>query len=140
MPSFEAALTVCLIDDVRIHEAIGQPRRVCHQLLNCHGRRLGFDVRHIAPGPDGRVLERWNVSAHWMIQLKAARFIKHHRRHRGDRLGHRINTNDGVQRKSRFAFDIGPSHRLFKGDTASATNLNTGTSEAFLVDLLSQPG
>ena len=78
--------------------AIGQAAGVAEHMAEGH-RRIGSDQLHpvaVAGHPDLMVAPFGNVAADGVVELKIALFVQHHQGHRGDRLGHGIDAEDGV--------------------------------------------
>ncbi len=73
-------------------EAVGETRGVGQQVPDPHrlGGRHGHRRLRRAAAEDALVAERLDVAVHRVLQLERALLVEHHRRHRRDRLGHRV--------------------------------------------------
>ena len=80
-----------------------------HQLRHRH-RPRGVDEPGLAVGPVAVVHlqlgESWDVARHRVVEAPLALFVEHHQRDAGDRLGHRIDAEDGVALHGRAALDV----------------------------------
>ena len=102
------------VDRSFFQKPVGQARGVGHQVADRHiaFRGFGLVTVFVAADKDLQAAQRRDVIGHRIVELEAALFVEHHCRHRGDRLGHRIEAKDGVG-----------FHRLGRLDVAQAAML-----------------
>ena len=105
------------IDRIALHEAVGEARGVGQQVaeVDLALGRHGLDLAAAAARHDARVGESGNELRDRVVELKAAFFVEHHDRRRGERLGHGVDAEDRV----------GP-HRLVAGHIRLAVDLGEG--------------
>ena len=104
----DAAIAVLRIDRRRLHEAVGQPRRMRQQIAerDVALRRHRFQLAAHAAREHAHVLEARQKAGDRIVELEAAFLVQHHDRRRGQRLGHRVETEDRIRRHARLALDV----------------------------------
>ena len=94
----EPGVAVHGVDRVGVVEAVGEPGRVGQQVPDAHrlGGRHGHRRLRRPAAVDALVAERLDVAVQRVLQLEGALLVEHHRRHRRDRLGHRVDAPQRV--------------------------------------------
>ena len=124
------------VDRVALHEAVGQARGVGQQVAEVDlalGRRR-IDLAAAAAGIDARVGEGGDELRDRVVELKAALFVEHHDRRRGERLGHGIDPEDRVGPHRLVALDVGLAAGLGEGELALAHDHGHHAGQAAAVD------
>ena len=87
------------VERLRVVEAVGQPGRVREQMPDPHrlGRRHRDRLVLAAAGPHARVGEARDEARDRVLELERALLPQQHRRHRRDRLGHRVDPPQRVR-------------------------------------------
>ena len=102
------------IDIGALLEAVGQARGVAQQVDDQHRprRRPGQECRRRAGLEHAEVFPFRDVFVDGLVERDAAFLEQHHEGHAGDRLGHRIDAEDGVVLDRHLALDVGKAlHR-----------------------------
>ncbi len=126
-----------LLDGRGAREAVGQARRVAHQVL--HGDRPleRREIKLVAIGnADLHIGESGDVFRDWIGDQKASLLDQHHRGHGDDGLGHRIDAEDRVVDHGGTA---GPQRadRLAVGDMSMPGDQHRDAGRLLLLDLAS---
>ena len=118
-------------------EAVGQPRGVPQQIHDQHRprRRPGQEGRRGAGDEDAEILPFRDVFVDRLVERDAAFLEQHHERHRGDRLGHRIDAEDGVVPDRHLALEIGKALHRAVDDLAAAVDQKLRPRETAGVDV-----
>ena len=87
-----------------VEEAVGQPGGVAQQIHHLHRFDVGGGKKGAqrAAGINAEIGEARNIARYRIVQPDAAFLHQHQHRHRGDRLGHGIDAEDGVLAHGRF--------------------------------------
>jgi hypothetical protein len=111
-------------------EIVDKTRGVSHEMPDPDGpvRRPSFWRSRGASFPDPHVSKRRYELAHRVVQLKEPLFEAHHRGNGGDRLGHRIDTEESVD-FDRSTCRVACPVRLAIGDLASTAHEDEPTGE-----------
>jgi hypothetical protein len=124
------------IDRVALHEAVGQARGVGQQVAEVD-LALGWhriDLAAAASSIDARVGEAGNEFRDRVVELKAALFIEHHDRRRGERLGHGVDAEDAVGPHRPIALEVGLAGGFGKGELAPAHDHGHHAGETAAID------
>ncbi len=76
----------------------------------------------------------WNVFRDGVVEIEAAFLVKHHHSRRNDRLGHRVDPEDGVLSHGRAGIDVLPAVGFQMHDLALAKDQGDGTGKLLFVD------
>ena len=123
-------LRIHLVDLRRAAVAVGEARRMPHQILNRH---LPLDGRALEP--DLLLLEGGDVFRHGVGQQQPAFLVERQRSHRDHRLGHRGDAEDRVGRHRRAGVLVTEADGLQIGDAALAGHQDHGARNAAALDV-----
>ena len=132
-------LAVHLVQRILWIETVGEAAGVREQMQHGHGvlgrRRLAaLGIQHLQIRQFGHeLLDR-------IGELKLAFFVEHHCRHRGDRLAHRIDAEQGVLGHRAVVVRPAVAHRLEVDDLAVARHQRDDASELLLVHVALRHG
>ncbi|MDX5377773.1 MAG: hypothetical protein LPK08_09720, partial [Halomonas sp.] len=98
--------------------------------------RLGDHVVAFARDPDAVVAPGRDEAADRVVQLKVAALIQHHKRHRGDRLGHGIDAEDGVVPHDLVPLQVHGAEGLLVGDVAVPGDLHLTAGDLLRADVV----
>jgi hypothetical protein len=93
------------------------------------GRRRG-DLGHRAAREHARLGELGQPARDRVLELEGALLPQHHRRHRGDRLGHRVDPPDRVALDRQVRLDVAVAARRLVRELAVARDLDEVAGEA----------
>ncbi len=100
-----------------------------------HGAGLGAERRDAAD-IDAEVLPLRDVLVHRLVDRDAPLLHQHHERDRGDRLGHRVDAEDGVVLDRRLALDIGKTLDGRMNELAAPVDDRLRAGEAARIDVV----
>ncbi len=98
--------------------------------------RLGDHRLVLAGDIDAVVLPGGDVAADRVVELEVALFIEHHQRDRGDRLGHRIDAEDGVVGHRLAALQVHRPEGLAVGDLSAPGDGDLGAHDLLRADVV----
>ena len=125
------------IDVGALLEAVGETRGVPQQVDDQHrtGQRAGQEGRRVAGDEDAEVLPFRNVFGDRLVERDAAFLEQHHEGHRGDRLGHGIDAENGVVLDRHLALEVGKALHRAVHHLAAAIDQQLGSGKAAGVDI-----
>ena len=137
----DAAVAVHRIDRRGFHEAVGQARCVRQQVAerDVAFRRHGLQFAAHAAGEHAHVLEAGQIARDRIVQLETPLLVQHHDRRRGERLGHRVEAEDGVRRHPLLAFDVGQAARVEMHQLAAAQDHGGHPGKPAVIDQALRP-
>ena len=95
----------------------------------------GRDLRHRAAGEHARLGERGQEARDRVLELEAPFLPQHHRRHRGDRLGHRVDPPQRVGLDGQVGLDVAAPAGGLVGGLAVARDRDEVARQAAVVDV-----
>ena len=125
------------IDIGALLEAVGQSGSMPQQVDDQHRprRRPGQEGRRGAGLEDAEVLPFRNVFVDGLVERDAAFLDQHHEGDRGDRLGHRIDAEDGVVLDRRLALEVGKALHRAMDHLAAAVDQKLRPRKAAGIDI-----
>ena len=125
------------IDVGALLEAVGQAGGVPQQIHDQHRprRRPGQECRRGAGLENAEVLPFRDVFVDGLVERDAAFLEQHHEGHAGDRLGHRIDAENGVVLHRRLALEVGKTLHRAVDDLAAAIDQELRSRKAAGIDV-----
>ena len=123
-------------------ERVGEPGGVGHQVV--HGDRpgegLGLERVRVTARVHPRLGECRDVLRDRVVELEPALLVEHQRRHRRDRLRHRVHAIDGVRLYRAVRLDVAAAAGLEPGEAVVAHDGDEQPREAARVHPPPHPG